>query len=71
MQGGFRTGKGCVDQIFTPTKIGEKAREKKCRLYMGSMELEKAYDRVNSGALWQVLRTYDVGGKLLNGIKSV
>ena len=35
------------------------------------MAREKAYARVNSGALWQVLRTYDVGGKLLNGIKSV
>ena len=35
------------------------------------MDLEKAYDRVNGEALWQVLRMYDVGGKLLNGIKSM
>ena len=28
-QGGFRVGRGCVDQIFTPKQIGEKAREKK------------------------------------------
>ena len=28
-QGGFRTGKGCVDQIFILKQIGEKAREKK------------------------------------------
>ena len=35
------------------------------------MDLEKAYDRVNNEALWQVLRMYDVGGKLLNGIKSM
>ena len=34
------------------------------------MDLEKAYDRVNREALWQVLRMYDVCGKLLNGIKS-
>ena len=33
------------------------------------MNLDKAYDRVNREALWQVLRIYDVGGKLLNGIK--
>ena len=38
---------------------------------MGFMDLEKTYDRVNMEALWQVLRMYDVGGKLLNGIKSV
>ena len=40
-------------------------------MYVGFMDLEKAYDRVNREALWQVLRMYDVGGKLLNGIKSM
>ena len=33
--------------------------------------LEKACGRVNRGALWQILRTYDMGGKLLNGIKGI
>ena len=28
-QGGFRTGRGCVDQFFTLKQIGEKEREKK------------------------------------------
>ena len=37
---------------------------------VGFMDLEKAYDRVKREALWQVLTIYDVGGKLLNGIKS-
>ena len=40
-------------------------------MYMGFMDLEKAYDRVNREALCKVLRMYDVGDKLLNGIKSV
>ena len=35
-QGGFRAGRGCVDQIFTLKQIGEKAREKKHRVYMVS-----------------------------------
>ena len=43
-------------------------------MYVGFIDLEKAYDRVNSEALWQVLRMYDVGwgggGKLVDGIKS-
>ena len=38
---------------------------------MGFMDLEKAYDRVNMEALWQVLRLYYVGGKPLNSIKSM
>ena len=54
-----------------PKQIGKKAREKKCSVYVGLMNLEKAYDMINREALWQVLRMYDVGGKLLNGIKSM
>ena len=38
---------------------------------MGFLDLEKAYDRVKKEALFQVLRMYDVGDKLLKGIKSV
>ena len=35
------------------------------------MDLEKAYGRVNRETLWEVLRMYDMGGKLLNGMKSI
>ena len=35
------------------------------------MRIEKVYDRVNKEALLQVLRMYDVGGKLLNEIESM
>ena len=45
---------------------------------MGFIDLEKAYNRVNREALWQVLRMYDVcvcmwggGIKLLGGVKSM
>ena len=65
-QGVFRAERGCVDQIFTLKQIWEKSR-----VYVGFMDLEKTYDRVNREALGQVLRMYDVIGKLLNGIKSM
>ena len=52
-------------------QIGEKPREKTRRVYAGFMNLEKSYDRVNKETLCQVLRAYDLGGKLLNGIKSM
>ena len=67
-QGGFKEGRRCVGQIFTPKQIGEKVREKICSVHMGFLDLEKAYDMVNKEALWQVLRMYDVSGKLLNAI---
>ena len=50
-QGRFSAGRECVDEIFTLKQIGEKAREKKSRVHVGFMDLEKAYDRVNSKAL--------------------
>ena len=38
---------------------------------MGFMDFEKAYDRVEREALWQILRMNDDGGKMLNDIKSI
>ena len=40
-------------------------------MYVGSINLETAYDKVNGQAVWNVLRMYDVGGKLLSRIKSM
>ena len=62
---------GCVDQIFTLKQIGETAKKKKRKVYVGFMDVEEAYDRVNKEAIWQVLRMYNVVGKLLNGNKSM
>ena len=55
-QGGFRAGMGWVNQIFILKQIGEKAKERKRKVYVGFIYLEKAYNRVNREALWQVLR---------------
>ena len=40
-----------MDEIFTLKQIGEKAREKKQRVYVGIMDPEKANDRINMEAL--------------------
>ena len=68
-QGDFRSERGCVDEIFTLMQISEKVQGKKMRVYVGLMDLEKAYDNVNIEALCQVLIMYDVGGKFLNSIE--
>ena len=36
----------CVDQIFTLKQIGENVQEKKCRVYVDFIDLEKACDGV-------------------------
>ena len=66
-QGGFRSGRGYLDKKFTLKQIGEKKR----RVYVGFMDLEKVHESVNRKVSWQVLRMYDVGGKLSSGIKSI
>ena len=69
-QGGFRKGRGCVDQIFTVKGMAEKYLMKDRKLYAAFMDLEKAYDKVDWDALWEVLKIYGVGGQLLQGIKA-
>ena len=70
-QCGFRKGRGCVDQIFVVRQLCEKFLGKGRDVYFAFMDLEKAYDRVDRRALWQVLRMYGLGGKLLGGIQSL
>ena len=62
--------KGDLEQILTIKQIGEKAQEKNI-VYVGFINLEKAYKRVNREALWHMLIMYEVDGKLLSGIKSM
>ena len=63
-KGSFGLWRGCVNQIFTLKQIREKIRDKKQRVYVGFINMEKAYDRVNKEAILQVLRIYDMGGKV-------
>ena len=71
VQGGFRRGRGCTDQVFVVRQICEKYLAKGKDVYFAFMDLEKAYDRVDRGAMWSVLGMYGVDGKLLNAVKSL
>lgn len=53
-QGGFRKGRGCVDQIFAIKTVVEEYLGKGKKLYAAFMDLEKAYDKVDREALWNV-----------------
>ncbi len=69
-QGGFRKGRGCVDQIFAMKRLVEECLGKDKKLYAAFMDLEKAYNGVDREALWSVLKIYGVGGQLLKGIQA-
>ncbi len=50
--------------------IIEKMLAKDKNAYAAFMDLEKAYDRVDWEAFWDVLRIYGVGGRLLDVVKA-
>ncbi len=68
-QEGFRKGKSCVDKYFAIKMLVEEYLGKDRKLYAAFMDLEKAYDRVDRRALWNIMKSYGVGGQLLEGIK--
>ncbi len=51
-------------------KLVEEYLGKDKKLYAAFMDLEKAYERVDREALWNVLKIYGVGGQLLKGIQA-
>ncbi len=69
-QGGFRKGRGCVDQIFAMKMLVEEYLGKVKKLYATYMNLEKAYNKVDREALRSVLQIYGVARQLLKGIKA-
>ncbi len=66
----MRKGRGCVDQIFSFRIISEKIMAKGRKGYAALISLEEAYGTIDRKALWDVLRVYGMGGKLLNGVQA-
>ena len=55
VQGAFRRGRSCVDQIFTIRQLSEKVLEKNKQMVIACIDLEKACNKVCRVMLWQVL----------------
>ena len=68
VQGCFRRGRGCTDQISIVRQICEKYLGEGKDMYFAFLDLEKVYDRVDRDAMWNVLRLYGIGGRLLLGV---
>ena len=57
-QCGFRTSQGTMDMIVVARQIQEKCPEQNKDLYMAVTDLTKAFDSINSEALWKVLSRF-------------
>ena len=71
-QCGFRQSRGCVDQIFSVKILMQRAKEFNKPIHLCFVDLQKAYDTVNRGALWEILsRSFNIPEKLIRIIKTL
>jgi hypothetical protein len=66
-QGGFRPGRGCVDQIFSFKEVlrGRKGKKTFCCF----IDIKKAYDRVFRAGLWKMVWDKGIRGKMWRVLK--
>ncbi|KAK3560105.1 hypothetical protein QTP86_033893, partial [Hemibagrus guttatus] len=70
-QCGFRPSRGTLDQLYTLHRVLEGSWEFAQPVHMCFVDLEKAFDCVPCGILWEVLWEYGVRGPLLRAVRSL
>ena len=69
-QCGLRQYRGCMDQVFAIRQVCEKNLTNRKDVFRAFIDFEKAYDTIDRHGMWQMLRVYGVGGKLLKAVRS-
>ena len=59
-----------MDQVFAVRQVCEKYLGNGKDVFWAFMDLEKASDTIDRHGMWQMLKVYGVGGKLLKAVQS-
>ena len=70
-QGGFRAGYSTTDMFVLYAIIQRYLVKKSGKVYVCFVDFKKAFDTVNRGVLWNVLRKLGIGGKMLCMLQSM
>lgn len=70
-QSGFRKGRSIQDHLFTVKLITERRLKQGKKLYLGFVDLERAFDRVQRTKLWDILETRGISNKIIRVIKNM
>ena len=70
-QNGFRKGRRAEDNMFVVNELIERKKRDGEKLYLGFLDIEKAYDRVNRKLLCTVLEKVGLSRKIVNIIRSM
>ncbi|MCG8432081.1 MAG: reverse transcriptase family protein, partial [Candidatus Omnitrophica bacterium] len=70
-QGGFRRGRGCVDQIFCLRTLMEKCIEYQLPAFAIFVDFKAAFDSVHRPSMWHILQDYGIPDKFIRLIRAV
>ena len=65
-----QAGRGYMDQAFVVRQVCEKYLANGKDVFGAFMDQEKAYDTIDRHGMWQMLRVYSVGKKMLKALQS-
>ena len=68
---GLGKERGTIEQIFILRNIIEQEIERNANLNVCFVDFEKAFDSIDRGILWEIMREYGIPSKLITMVKAM